>query len=96
MVLQPGCRAGPAVCGHAVHHARAGELLPRADEQPAWTDDDFRLSAEGAADLAENAIINRDSTTAEFEAWWTVQKPPRLAKPCSTATCMGHVGRPVS
>ncbi|MEU6760365.1 hypothetical protein [Streptomyces sp. NPDC046685] len=68
-----------------------GELPPRADELPAWTDDDFRLSAEDIADLAEpdlaeNTIINRDSTTAAFEAWCAGQKPPRLAWPCTTAT----------
>lgn len=68
-----------------------GELPPLADQRPAWTDDDFRLSAEDKAeleesDLAENTIANRDSTTRAFEAWCAAQKPPRLAYPCTTAT----------
>ncbi|MBV1940863.1 tyrosine-type recombinase/integrase [Streptomyces sp. BV286] len=68
-----------------------GELPPRADERPPWTDDDFRLSAEDMADLAEpdlaeNTIINRDSTTRAFEEWCAAQNPPRVAYPCTTAT----------
>ncbi|WP_331745745.1 hypothetical protein [Streptomyces virginiae] len=68
-----------------------GELPPLADQRPAWQDHDFRLSDEDVADLAEpdlaeNTIINRDSTTGAFEAWCAAQKPPRLAHPCTTAT----------
>ncbi|WP_167455558.1 tyrosine-type recombinase/integrase [Streptomyces tirandamycinicus] len=68
-----------------------GEMPPRADARPAWTDDDFRISAEDKAeldepDLAENTIINRDSTVRAFEEWCAEQKPPRLAWPCTTAT----------
>ncbi|RSS94248.1 hypothetical protein EF903_06840 [Streptomyces sp. WAC05292] len=68
-----------------------GELPPLADARPAWTDDDFRLSAEdmaelGEPDLADNTIKNRDSTVRAFEAWCAAQKPPRLAHPCTTAT----------
>ncbi|WP_435260518.1 hypothetical protein [Streptomyces sp. 1222.5] len=41
-----------------------GELPPRADERPAWNDDDLRLTHEDIADLAEpdlaeNTVINR-------------------------------------
>ncbi|MFD3328580.1 hypothetical protein [Streptomyces sp. NPDC058701] len=68
-----------------------GELPPRADQRPAWNDQDFRLSAEDIADLAEpdlaeNTIANRNSTTGAFEAWCAAQTPPRVAWPCTTAT----------
>ncbi|WP_330335605.1 hypothetical protein OHS33_38890 (plasmid) [Streptomyces sp. NBC_00536] len=68
-----------------------GQLPPLADEQPAWRDEDFRLSEEDIADLeepdlAQNTITNRDSTTKAFEAWCAAQEPPRLAHPCTTAT----------
>ncbi|MEU3036548.1 tyrosine-type recombinase/integrase [Streptomyces griseoaurantiacus] len=68
-----------------------GQLPPRADERPAWSEDDFRLSAEDVADLdepdlAENTIINRDSTVRAFETWCAQQEPPRFASPCTTAT----------
>ncbi|MEU0857520.1 tyrosine-type recombinase/integrase [Streptomyces griseofuscus] len=68
-----------------------GQLPPRADQRPAWTDADFRISAEDQAeleepDLAENTIYNRDRTTLAFETWCAEQKPPRLAWPCTTAT----------
>ncbi|MEU5181121.1 tyrosine-type recombinase/integrase [Streptomyces longwoodensis] len=68
-----------------------GELPPRADERPAWGDADFRLTAEDVADLAEpdlaeNTIVNRDSTVRAFQAWCAAQEPPRLAYPCTTAT----------
>lgn len=68
-----------------------GELPPLADARPAWTDDDFRLSAEDMAELvepnlAENTIKNRDSTVRAFEVWCAAQKPPRLVHPCTTAT----------
>ncbi|MEU1826651.1 hypothetical protein ABZ502_30000 [Streptomyces abikoensis] len=68
-----------------------GELPQRADWQPPWTDADFRLSEEDLedladADLAENTLVNRDSTVRAFEAWCAAQDPPRLAYPCTTAT----------
>ncbi|WEO92663.1 hypothetical protein A6P39_000115 [Streptomyces sp. FXJ1.172] len=68
-----------------------GQLPPLADARPAWTDADFRLTAEDVAefaepDLAENTIVNRDSTVRAFEAWCAEQNPPRLARPCTTAT----------
>ncbi|MFI6209132.1 hypothetical protein ACIBAI_22455 [Streptomyces sp. NPDC051041] len=68
-----------------------GELPPLADQRPAWTDADFRLSAEDVADLAEpdlaeNTIVNRESTIRAFEEWCASQDPPRLAYPCTTAT----------
>ncbi|MFJ5143024.1 hypothetical protein [Streptomyces sp. NPDC088707] len=68
-----------------------GELPPRADARPAWTDADFRLSQEDMDDLAEpdlapTTLANRDSSVRAFEAWCTAQKPPRLARPCTTAT----------
>lgn len=68
-----------------------GELPPLANQRPAWTDADFRLSAEDVADLdepdlAENTIVNRDSTIRAFEEWCAAQDPPRLANPCTTAT----------
>jgi hypothetical protein len=68
-----------------------GELPPLADRRPAWTDDDFRLTAEDIADLAEpdladNTVANRKSTIRAFEEWCAAQKPPRLPYPCTTAT----------
>ncbi|MFD6967724.1 hypothetical protein [Streptomyces sp. NPDC059949] len=68
-----------------------GELPPLADARPAWTDADFRLSVEDIAelaepDLAENTIINRDSTVRAFQAWCAAQQPPRVAHPSTTAT----------
>lgn len=67
------------------------ELPPLANQKPAWTDADFRLSAEDVAelsqpDLADNTIINRDSTIRAFEEWCAAQDPPRLPNPCTTAT----------
>ncbi|MER6230979.1 hypothetical protein ABT169_17770 [Streptomyces sp. NPDC001616] len=67
------------------------ELPPLADQRPAWTDADFRLSAEDVAelsapDLADNTITNRKSTIRAFEEWCAAQEPPRLAYPCTTAT----------
>jgi integrase len=68
-----------------------GEMPPRADARPPWTEADFRISAEDKAeldepDLAENTLINRDSTVAAFEEWCAQQHPPRIAWPCTTAT----------
>jgi integrase len=68
-----------------------GELPPLADQKPAWADEDFRLTEEDVADLAdpdlaENTIINRESTIRAFVTWCAAQKPPRLPYPCTTAT----------
>ncbi|MEV6179907.1 tyrosine-type recombinase/integrase [Streptomyces sp. NPDC052015] len=77
-----------------------GELPPLARQRPAWTDADFRLTAEDVADLdepdlAENTIINRDSTVRAFEAWCAAQDPPRLANPCTTATYTSYGLHPI-
>ncbi|MFD9575362.1 hypothetical protein ACFWBI_36785 [Streptomyces sp. NPDC059982] len=68
-----------------------GELPPLADQQPGWNDEDFRLSEGDVADLAQpdladSTITNRDSATRAFKAWCAAQNPPRLARPCTTAT----------
>ncbi|MFF4442419.1 hypothetical protein [Streptomyces sp. NPDC001621] len=68
-----------------------GELPPRADERPAWGEHEFRLTDEDVADLdepdlAENTVINRDSTVRAFTAWCAQQKPPHLSHPCTTTT----------
>ncbi|QHA02170.1 tyrosine-type recombinase/integrase [Streptomyces broussonetiae] len=68
-----------------------GEHPPRADEQPVWGEHEFRLTDEDVADLdepdlAENTVINRDSTVRAFEAWCAQQKPPHRARPCTTTT----------
>ncbi|MEU0257568.1 hypothetical protein ABZ299_35075 [Streptomyces sp. NPDC006184] len=68
-----------------------GVLPPHPGELPAWTDADFELSAEDIADLsepdlAENTIINRDSTVRAFTAWCAAQKPTRTPWPCTTET----------
>lgn len=41
-----------------------GELPPLADERPAWTDDDFRLSVEDMVELAEPNLRRTRSRTA--------------------------------
>ncbi|WP_030372451.1 tyrosine-type recombinase/integrase [Streptomyces rimosus] len=66
-----------------------GQLPPRADETPGWTDADFRVSAEDIEelsdpDLAENTLYNRKRSVAAFEAWCA--KEGRVAWPCTTAT----------
>ncbi|MEV5049429.1 tyrosine-type recombinase/integrase [Streptomyces griseoincarnatus] len=68
-----------------------GEMPPRADERPPWTEDDFRITEEdkedlAEPDLAENTQINRDSTIRAFQQWCARQDPPRTAYPCTTAT----------
>ncbi|MFD7258423.1 hypothetical protein [Streptomyces sp. NPDC059874] len=68
-----------------------GQLPPRTDERPAWSTADFYVTAEDAEeldgeDLAENTRVNRDSTVRAFQAWCAAQDPPRLARPCTTAT----------
>jgi hypothetical protein len=87
--------AGPQYLVSQHTMLRPGELPPRADARPAWTDADFRLSDENVAelaepDLAENTIVNRDSTVRAFEAWCAQQDPPRLAYPCTTATSTSY------
>ncbi|MFI9723823.1 hypothetical protein ACIHFE_29895 [Streptomyces sp. NPDC052396] len=87
----PPVRSGPAYLVNQHTMLGPGQLPPRADWRPAWTDADFRLSQEDIddlqeEDLAENTLANRDSTIRAFEAWCAAQDPPRLPYPCTTAT----------
>lgn len=66
-----------------------GQLPPRADEAPGWSDSDFRVSADdmeelGTPDLAENTLYNRERTVAAFVSWCA--KEGRVPWPCTTAT----------
>ncbi|MFE7235919.1 tyrosine-type recombinase/integrase [Streptomyces sp. NPDC002405] len=68
-----------------------GEMPPRAEARPPWTEADFRVSREDKEeldepDLAENTLLNRDSTVRSFQQWCARQDPPRVAHPCTTAT----------
>lgn len=95
--LLPAGHLGPAVAEQPRYLVNQhtmlapGEMPPLADERPAWTDADFRLTEQDVEDLeqpdlAENTVINRDSTVRAFEAWCAQQKPPLLASPCTTRT----------
>lgn len=95
--LVPAGHPGPAVAEQPRYLVNQhtmlapGEMPPLADERPAWTDADFRLTEQDVEDLeqpdlAENTVINRDSTVRAFEAWCAQQKPPLLASPCTTRT----------
>lgn len=66
-----------------------GQLPPTENEQPPWTDADFRISDEDAADLeqpvlADNTVYNRDRTIAAFQRWCAAEG--RTAHPCTSAT----------
>lgn len=66
-----------------------GQLPPTADEKPPWTDADFRISKEDAADLdkptlADNTVYNRDRTITAFQRWCATQG--RTPHPCTSAT----------
>ncbi|MEU2854559.1 hypothetical protein [Streptomyces syringium] len=87
----PGHNPGPQYLVTQHTMLGPGQLPPRADDRPPWTDADFRISEQDQADLdepdlAENTVVNRASTTRAFEAWCAAQDPPRLARPCTTAT----------
>ncbi|WP_327241491.1 hypothetical protein [Streptomyces sp. NBC_01320] len=63
-----------------------GELPPRVDEQPAFTERDFIVppSAKRRAEErgARNTRVNRDTTRDRFEEWCV--KEGRIARPATT------------
>ena len=69
---------------------RPGEMPRTTDDGPGWTEADFRISAETAKALDDapppNTVDARDTAMRLFETWCAGQEPPRVAKPCTTAT----------
>lgn len=74
-----------------------GELPPRADDEPKFTEKDLSVSPEVMDRLnrrgARNTRVNRDSTRARFEAW--CEQEGRIAQPTTTtanlAAYFGHL-----
>lgn len=68
------------------------EMPPTAEDEPAWTEADFRVSADTAERLrkvgADNTRINRDATVTRFEAWCRAEG--RVARPCTDATFLEY------
>lgn len=67
-----------------------GELPPRVEEHPGFTEDDFRVSERtrerfrrAAGGRSRNTRINRDSTRNRFQAW--CEANGRMAQPSTTA-----------
>lgn len=71
-----------------------GELPPTAEDEPAYTEADFRITAP-TADLrarsgADNTRINRDAAVRRFETWCAAAG--RVARPCTDATFLEYTG----
>jgi hypothetical protein len=71
-----------------------GELPPTAEDEPVYTEADFRITAL-TAELrarsgADNTRINRDAAVRRFETWCADQS--RVARPCTDATFLEYAG----
>ena len=70
------------------------EMPPTIEDEPVYSEADFRVSADTAERLrtvgADNSRINRDATVKRFEAWCAAQG--RVARPCTDATFLEYTG----
>ncbi|MDH6710750.1 integrase [Kitasatospora sp. MAA19] len=69
-----------------------GELPPTAEDQPRYTEADFRISADTAQRRAragaDNTRINRAAAIRRFEQWCAAEG--RVARPCTDATYLEY------